>query len=189
VPAKIVPNEAIPGLAARIDSPVQLRVLRHLQEAGFLMNGEDVDPRLAEALQRLADLGLVDPGYDGTTNGEPYLWVSNANGSRVLRHLEAASPRPPALESHLAVHPRAHTALAVLSEWDRLKVLSAVEALQGSAPVSWPREEVVRLEEGKPVYLLRVPPDLRAFIRVLESGEIELIDIVREETLQLFRGR
>ncbi len=48
---------------------------------------------------------------------------------------------------------------------------------------------MVRLEEQKPIYLLRIPPDLRAFIRILDSGELELLDVVRQEALQLFHER
>jgi hypothetical protein len=83
MPADLVPHAAIPDLAARV-SPEMLEVLRRIQKAEFIMNGEDVDARTMEALGRLADLGLVDPGYAGDERGSPYMWVSNANGSRVL---------------------------------------------------------------------------------------------------------
>jgi hypothetical protein len=39
------------------------------------------------------------------------------------------------------------------------------------------------------VYSLRVSPELWAFIRLLDSGGIELFDIVPEETLRLFLER
>jgi hypothetical protein len=68
-------------------------------------------------------------------------------------------------------------------------VLEAAEALRGRDPASWPQEEVVRLSADEPVYLLRLPSGLRAFIRVVDSGGIELLDIMREETLQLFLER
>jgi hypothetical protein len=189
MPANLVPNDAIPELAAQVDSPAMLRMLRFLQQNGYIQNSPDVDRQTAVILQGLANLGLVDPGYEGETNGKPYMWVSNANGARVLRYIESSPSRQAALESSLAVHPRAQTVLSALSYWDRLKVLSAAEALQSADHASWPREEVNRLEEDKPIYLLRVSPDLRAFIRILDSGELELLDVVRKEALQLFHER
>jgi hypothetical protein len=140
--------------------------------------------------RRLAALGLVDPGYsNGPTNEPPIIWVSNPNGKRVLRHIETSPELAARLESKVTVSPRARTALTSLSETDQLAVWSAVEALQGRVPTSWPREELWSLSPNKQEYLLRVSPDLRAFIRVLDSGAIELFDLVREEALQLFLER
>jgi len=85
MPADLVPHAAIPDLAARVSSEM-LEVLGRIQKAEFIMNGEDVDARTAEGLDRLAELGLVDPGYAGDERRSPYMWVSNANGSRVLSY-------------------------------------------------------------------------------------------------------
>lgn len=189
MPAALVPQERIPELAAQIDSPAMLRVLRRLQQAGFLINGHDVDQETLGILQRLTDLGLVDPGYDGPTDRKPFIWVSNGNGERVLKHLEASPRHGAAFESKLTIHPRAHTALASLPEKDQRAVLAAVEALQTAHPDAWPCEKVDHLSPDKSVYLLRVSPELRAFLRVLDSGGIELFDIMREETLRLFLER
>jgi hypothetical protein len=104
MPADLVPNAAIPGLAARVDSPALLRVLRHIQKAGFILNGRQVDEETASALGRLTGLGLVDPGYEGAVSGRPDLWVSNGNGSRVLSYLTGirAAPHYEILSSDLA---------------------------------------------------------------------------------------
>lgn len=185
MPADLVPPEAIPKLADQIDSPSMLRVLRRLVKAGFIQNGPDVDQETAGVLQRLTDFGLADPGYDGPRDGKPFVWVSSSNGESVLRHLEASAP----FGCKIKVHPRARTALASLSENDRQAVLTAAEALQAYDPAAWPRDQVSRLSPDKPVYLLRTSPELRAFIRVLESGQLELFDVVREETLRLFLER
>jgi len=185
MPAELVPNETIPKLAAQINSPAVLMVLRTLQQTGFIMNGQDIDQETIDILQRLAALGLVDPGYDGPKDGKPFIWVSNPNGERVMRHLEAKAP----FGYKVQIHPRARTALASLSERDRQAVLAAAGALQAYDPISWPQDKVSRLSPDKPVYLLRASPDLRAFIRTLEPGGIELFDIVREETLRLFLER
>jgi hypothetical protein len=185
MPADLVSNEAIPKLAAQIDSPAMLTMLGNLQQAGFIMNGQDVDQDTFGILQRLAALGLADPGYDGPTDGKPFIWVSNHNGQRVLRYLQSKAP----LTHKVQIHPRAQTALASLSDKDRQAVLAAVEALQADDPDSWPRDKISRLSVDTPFYLLRASPVLRAFIRILEPGRIELFDIVREETLRLFLER
>jgi hypothetical protein len=92
-------------------------------------------------------------------------------------------------ESRLKLHSRARTALAALSEEDRRQVIEAVDALQQQPPDRWSKEKVIRISEDEPVYLLRVSPELRAFIRIAEGHQIELFDIVREEALRLFLER
>jgi hypothetical protein len=94
MPAELVPNEAIPDLAARVNSPEMLRVLRRIQQTGSILNGSAVDQDTAAILKQLADLGLVDPGYAGPPTGPPYLWVSNGNGARVLSYLTGIRAGP-----------------------------------------------------------------------------------------------
>src|SRR5438309_1899723 len=74
MPAVLVPPERIPQLAAQIDSPAMPRVLRRLRETGFVQHSPDIDKGTITILQRLAELGLVDPGYDGPARGEPFIW-------------------------------------------------------------------------------------------------------------------
>jgi hypothetical protein len=85
MPADLVPHEAIPALAASV-TPEMLEILRRIQREGFILNGADVDQQTAGVLQQLVERGLVDPGYDGSPEGPPSLWVSNGNGSRVLSY-------------------------------------------------------------------------------------------------------
>jgi hypothetical protein len=92
-------------------------------------------------------------------------------------------------EARLKVHPRARPALGVLSDDERRRVIEAADALQRESPTAWPDDQFIPFGGDEPLYLLRVTPDLRAIIRVVEEGQIELSDIVREETLQLFRDR
>ena len=61
--------------------------------------------------------------------------------------------------------------------------------LQDRTPASWPREQVTRLDEEPSEYLVHVSPDLRAFIRVLDSGSIEIARHRAEEALRLFQGQ
>ncbi|MBI1918890.1 MAG: hypothetical protein HYS12_29725 [Planctomycetes bacterium] len=189
MPAKLLPPEAIPAMASQITSPAMLRALRQLQQSGFIMNGSGVDEETFSALQQLAELGLVDPGYDGPTNGKPFIWVSNHNGERVVKHFETTPFREENLRFKLVINPRARTALASLPEREQWAVISAAEALRASEPASWPRGKVVALGQEKQVYLLQVSSDLRAFIRILGTDTIELFDIVPEDTLRLFLER
>jgi hypothetical protein len=68
-------------------------------------------------------------------------------------------------------------------------VIEAADALQHEPPTAWPDDQAIPLGGEEPLYLLRVPPDLRVIIRVVDQGQIEVSDIVREEALQLFRDR
>jgi hypothetical protein len=119
---------------------------------------------------------------------QPYERVFNPEGAH-FEAVPAGAFDQALLEAKLKVHPRARTALAALSERDQRAVVQAAAALQNSDPSSWPHEAVERLGGDQPVYLLRVSPDLRAFLRVLESGGLELFDIMREDTLRLFLER
>jgi hypothetical protein len=93
MPANLVPHAVIPELAEQVSAEM-LKVLRHLQQAGCIMNGKAVDPQTAGVLRQLTDLGLVDPGYEGDTLGQPTMWVSNGNGSRVLWYLASIRRGP-----------------------------------------------------------------------------------------------
>jgi hypothetical protein len=182
MPAQLVPSEAIPKLAEQIDSAAMLAVLRYLRQVGFLFNS-DVDQETAAIVRRLAALGLIDPGYDGPTNGRPFIWVRNGNGDQVLQYFERT------FKPELKIHPRARPALASLSERDRQTVLGMAYYLRRSDPASWSPDLVAPLNPEKRKFLMRVTPELRAFLTVLDSGDIELTDLVREETLRLFRER
>jgi hypothetical protein len=184
MPATLVRPEAIPQLADQVDSPIMLKVLRRLKERGFIHHGAEVNQETADALKRLTDLGLVDAGYAETPAGKPFIWVSNNNGERVLQYLESKH------RYNVVIHSRARTALAALSDDDRESVRAAMEALVLHDQAAWPADRVLQIRPDKPVYLLRVTPDLRAFIRVsAPAAEVELFDLVREETLSLFRER
>ncbi len=85
MPADLVPHEAIPALAGKV-TPEMLQILQRIQREGFILNGDDVDQPTVATLRALADLGLVDTGYEGHPGDKPYMWLSNGNGSRVLSY-------------------------------------------------------------------------------------------------------
>lgn len=84
MPAALVPQKDIPALADCITQE-QRAVLAVIQRVGFIRN-HNLDDKTAAALQELANRGLVDPAYDGPTDGPVHLWTSNGNGQRILRY-------------------------------------------------------------------------------------------------------
>jgi hypothetical protein len=183
MPAILVPKKDIPKVAAQVDSPVILKVLRHLKDHEFIRNGSDVSRETADTLRRLTELRLVDPGYEATPAGRPLIWLSNANGERVLKHLESQHRYAVQITS------RAHTALAALSEDERESVRAVLEWLVLRDQGEWPSDLAVRIGQNEPVYLVRATPELRAFIRVTDGGQVELHDIVSEDTFRVFLER
>ena len=116
----------------------------------------------------------------------PYEQFTGDTGMRFEKAAPDAVQRAQS-ESRLKVHSRAATGLGALSYGERRQVIEAADALQHEEPTRWPRDKVIRLSTTEPVFLLRVSPELRAFIRTPESGGVLLDDIVRKETLKLFR--
>jgi hypothetical protein len=188
MPANLVSRDAIPELADQVDSLAMLRVLQHLRKAGYIANGQDVSPVMAAILQRLTSLGLTDAGYDRDRTDRPSMWVGNGNGLRVLRYLEKTADRVEALKPGLEITQRAHTALSSLSEWEQAQVFASVAAFQGKDKSARVGEETAQVGDDR-FYLLRVSPELRVFVRILDSDEMELFDIVPEATLQQFLKR
>jgi hypothetical protein len=93
MPADLVPNSAIPELAARV-TPKMLDILQQAQKAGFIMNRRDVDAETAGILQQLTEFGLLDVAYEGDVRDRPYLWSSNGNGARVLGYMTGIRAGP-----------------------------------------------------------------------------------------------
>jgi len=88
----------------------------------------------------------------------------------------------------IRIAPRAHTALLSLPESERNAVIAAVTRLADSPPSEWP-EIAQQLGADQPGYLLWLSSELRAFIRLNETGEVELLDLINEATLRAFLGR
>jgi hypothetical protein len=112
-----------------------------------------------------------------TPEGPRFEWQSGSGLDRAL------------LAAKLKVHPRAQTALSTLSNEARQAIVDVVVELQKVQPEKWPAQSVVRVTPDKPVYLVRLAGMLSAFVRILENGELELFDIVREDTLHQFVQR
>jgi hypothetical protein len=185
MPAELVPPATIQSLADTVlGSPALLRVLRELQQAGFIQNSEEDDPETTQILTRLSELGLVDPGHHKPgCESEPFIWVRNGNGGRVLKHIDVA------LADKLQFNRHVQTALEALPERDRQTIRATVESIAYKQPSAWPPELVSRVSPSEPMYFVRVHPDYRAVITVSDTGRIELVDMMREDTLRQFLER
>jgi hypothetical protein len=86
----------------------------------------------------------------------------------------------------IQTHPRARAALLSLDKKEQEAVIEAVTRLASKPLDQWPPDLAPRLAKDKPVYLLAVSSELRAFVRVADTGTVELFDIVREATLRTF---
>src|SRR3954453_2469085 len=87
----------------------------------------------------------------------------------------------------LRLHPFAQGLLDGLSEKERQRILKAATKLLPLDPEDWPQDKVALLRDEEPLYLLRVPPDLCAFV-IPEDGVLVLRDVAYEETLQRLSG-
>jgi hypothetical protein len=94
MPADLLPNEAIPELAASVKSAEEFKVLQHIHRVGTIQNSKNLDQKTVSTLQRLGELGLVDRGYFGAVEGTPAIWVANGNGERVLTCLTGIRAGP-----------------------------------------------------------------------------------------------
>ena len=70
----------------------------------------------------------------------------------------------------------------------KARILKAVEALRELPVERWPEQGVKRLSTDEPLFLLAWGPSLRIFLRPGEAGTIELVDMVRQETLDWMTG-
>lgn len=80
----------------------------------------------------------------------------------------------------------ASTAIDQLAEHERFRLIEEVNALAALPPNQWPEEKLLLLEGDSPGYLLNGPLDLRIFLKPIEPEGVEILDIVREETLRHF---
>jgi hypothetical protein len=118
----------------------------------------------------------------------PYERLLTADSSR-FDSVSLATLEQARLEANLQLHPRAATALASLSPSEQRAVVKATADLQKTIPSAWPSDRVSQLSPDEPEFLLRVASDLRVFVRILDTGQLEMFDIVREDTLRMFLER
>jgi hypothetical protein len=84
------------------------------------------------------------------------------------------------------LHRRADAVLNELPPADRAVVLERLAALAEVPPRKWNAREVKRAGADTPLYLVPLNDSLRAFIDLPANGSPEVLDIVRQETLESF---
>jgi hypothetical protein len=88
------------------------------------------------------------------------------------------------LESKLKVQPLARTILSTFSPDSRRSIIGAITDFQKLSPEEWGKGKAVQIDDFE--YLIQLPNAMKAFVRILDSGQIELTDILREETIRIF---
>ncbi len=112
-----------------------------------------------------------------------------------LRHRDTTNSPQDGSEQHgpgefVTVPSRVVAALDQLDDEERASVFAALQLLQRSHLGELPTPWVKRLAVAEPLYLVRASPHVRVIVRLAEQVPVEVVDIVRPETLQsMFRER
>lgn len=88
-------------------------------------------------------------------------------------------------QSRLKIDPRAKSALLALPDKFRQAALEVMTELDRQHPQFWAADKARKISD-EPLYLVNLPDDYRAFLRVTATGQLELSDIAREETIRWF---
>jgi hypothetical protein len=83
---------------------------------------------------------------------------------------------------------RAQVAYSVLTAAEKAAVVKALASLARRPPERWPAKGVVRLASPEPLYFVKVDDSLRAFVRPAAEGRPEVVDVVRQETLDFLKA-
>ena len=85
------------------------------------------------------------------------------------------------------VHRRALLGYNGLTRTERRALREAIAPLVKLPEDQWTQAGAIRLEMKEPVYLLRLDKSLRALVRPLPDGKLEILDFVHRETLEYFK--
>ncbi len=81
------------------------------------------------------------------------------------------------------IHRRAWMTLTQLTEAEQKRVTARLEALSDIPVVQWPPAWVKPIGGIPPLYLVKIDDSLRGFVHAEEDQQLELVDLVRRETL------
>jgi hypothetical protein len=82
-------------------------------------------------------------------------------------------------------HRRAAMALDAFSPQERARIADAARLLQGNGDEALLQTKTAKLATSEPMYVMRATPAIRLIYRETADG-IEVLDVVRRETLQTF---
>jgi hypothetical protein len=83
-------------------------------------------------------------------------------------------------------HRRALMAFHALTDDEQAQVLEALAPLVDTPVPQWAALQVKKLTGDQSLYLVRVNHSLRAIVRAADGQEPEVMDLVPQETLDLF---
>jgi hypothetical protein len=113
-------------------------------------------------------------------------WVAAQSGGHEVGRLRGEWVRPYFDLAGVVIHRRALPLFETLSHADRLALVGTVALLRRLERESWTSESVQPVEGLPNVYTVQVTPELRALVTQTENQRIEVVDIVREATLDQF---
>src|SRR5437588_943650 len=90
--------------------------------------------------------------------------------------------------NRFALHRRAQQALDTLQPAEQQQVLTTLEMFTRIPRTQWPLEEFRKISDTEPLYILRIPPRLRLFIRMENGSQPEVEDIALRDTLATFQS-
>ncbi|GEM_PF-5840597 len=82
-----------------------------------------------------------------------------------------------------SVHRRATLAIDQLLPKERKTLFKTLQTLQERGRSAWPERGVTLLKTKKPLYRIRIRPDLNVFFSVGADDELVIEDLLRQEAL------
>ncbi len=107
-------------------------------------------------------------------------------GDKEVGRVEGDSIRPFLDRSRVDVSARAQIAFDALKTPEKMRLLELLSALATREPETWEETLARRLDDVSQLYVVSVAPDLRAIVVPKAGGRIDLVDLVRAETLKQF---
>jgi putative addiction module CopG family antidote len=93
------------------------------------------------------------------------------------------------VKNKVTIHQRVNMALDILSPEEKRSVYRAIDYLEFFGIDPSEGANVKRIKTDEPIYLLKVDRSIRLILQRLEQDKIEVLDLVRSETLKLFAER
>lgn len=87
-------------------------------------------------------------------------------------------------QNTIEIHPSVLAGLDVLSPEEKERVLNAIASLESFSPEQPMTPNIQKFRPEQPFYLLKVDNSLRLIFEINHRDEIEIQDLVRQETLE-----
>ena len=122
------------------------------------------------------------------TSGRDVQLVGQPHEERVS--MSAQDSAKPFLDrGKIKIESRAQVTLDGLPGTEATQIIQRLTSLTDRDPSTWRDEEAHRVDKASQLHLARVAPRLQAIIVPDGAGGIQLVDLVRDETLRQFESR